>query len=118
MIGRHLTLNNLEEFTIVGFTDKKSPCIYAAESMFINMLANNGGDDYYDEAYEEEEEEFSEEYDEDGNLSGSAPDASKLIDFGLYSGKLVVTDGNSPDNDYEVLVDKDYKKSMKIGSEI
>lgn len=118
MLGRHLTLNNLDEFTIVGFTDRKSPCIYASESMFINMLANNGGEDYDEDVYEDEGEEAPEEYDEDGNLSGTAPDASKLIDFGLYAGKVTVTDGSRPDKDYEVLVDKDYSKSMKIGSEI
>ena len=119
MLGRHLTLDNLDEFTIVGFTDKKSPCVYAAESMFINMLANNGSDDYYEDVYEyENDEDVPEEYNEDGSLSGTAPDASKLIDFGLYAGKVTITDGSRPDNDYEVLVDKDYSKSMKIGSEI
>ena len=45
LIGRHLTLKNLDEFTIVGMTDKKSPCIYASPSMFINMLANNNSQD-------------------------------------------------------------------------
>ena len=118
MLGRHLTLNNLDEFTIVGFTDRQSPCIYASESMFINMLANNGSDDYYEDMYGGDEDEPPEEYDDDGNLSGTAPDASKLIDFGLYAGKVTITDGSRPDNDYEVLVDKDYSKSMKIGSEI
>ena len=118
MVGRHLTLNNLDEFTIVGFTDKKSPCIYAAESMFIDMLANNGSDDYYEDMYSDDGGEAPEEYNDDGSLSGTAPDASKLIDFGLYAGKVTITDGSRPDNDYEVLVDKDYSKSMKLGSEI
>ena len=118
MVGRHLTLNNLDEFTIVGFTDKKSPCIYAAESMFIDMLANNGSNDYYEDMYSDDGGEAPEEYNDDGSLSGTAPDASKLIDFGLYAGKVTITDGSRPDNDYEVLVDKDYSKSMKLGSEI
>ena len=118
MVGRHLTLNNLDEFTIVGFTDKKSPCIYAAESMFIDMLANIGSDDYYEDMYDNDSGEAPEEYNDDGSLSGTAPDASKLIDFGLYAGKVTITDGSRPDNDYEVLVDKDYSKSMKLGSEI
>ena len=118
MVGRHLTLNNLDEFTIVGFTDKKSPCIYAAESMFINMLANNGRDDYYEDMYGNDDEEAPKEYNDDGSLSGTAPDESKLIDFALYAGKVTITDGRRPENDYEVLVDKDYSKSMKLGSEI
>ena len=117
MLGRHLTLKDLDEFTIVGFTDRKSPCIYASESMFINMLANNGSGDYYED-YEYVEDETADEYDDEGNLSAASPEASKLQDYGLYASKLTVTDGKSPDNDYEVLVDKDRSKSMKIGSEI
>lgn len=117
MLGRHLTLKDLDEFTIVGFTDRKSPCIYASESMFINMLANNGSGDYYED-YEYVEDETADEYDDEGNLSAASPEASKLQDYGLYASKLTVTDGKSPDNDYELLVDKDRSKSMKIGSEI
>ena len=121
MIGRHLTLNNMDEFTIVGFTDKKSPCIYASESMFINMLANNGSEEDYED-FEYEEEGFT---DNEGGLEeeeGETPvptDSSGLLDFGLYAGKLNLTEGSSrPDNDYEVLVDKEYSNTMKIGSEI
>lgn len=119
LIGRHLTLKNLREFTIVGITDKKSPCIYADPSMFINMLANNGSaDDYYGEAYEEEAP-AEETYNEDGSITAEAPAPSKLIDYGLYAGELKLTEGSSqPENDYEVLVDNDYAKSMKLGREI
>ena len=121
IIGRHLKLKDLDEFTIVGITDKKSPCIYAAESMFIDMLANNGSEDFYDDeeyGYEGGGED-PEEYDDDGNLQGSAPEASTLLDFGLYAGELKLTEGSSrPDNDYEVLVDYDYSKTMKMGSEL
>ena len=130
LIGRHLTLKGLSEFTIVGITDKKSPCIYAAESMFVNMLANNGSeDDYYDEDYEDEDyedfegdEEAAEDEEEDAAAPSSqvaAPDAASLIDYDLYAKELKVSDGGAePKNDYEVLVDENYSKSMKIGSEI
>ncbi len=119
LIGRHLTLKNLPEFTIVGITDKKSPCIYADPSMFINMLANNGSEDeYYNEEYEEEPQE-EEVYNEDGSITATAPDPSRLIDYGLHAGELKLTKGSSkPENDYEVLVDNDYAKSMKLGREI
>ena len=118
-LGRHLTLKELPEFTIVGITDKTSPCIYASQSMFINMLANNNGDDYYEDEYGYEEEFQGEVYNEDGSISASAPEANKLIDFGLHKDELQLTDGSSwPVNDYEVLVDKDYSKSMKMGSTI
>ena len=120
LLGRHLTLKELPEFTIVGITDKTSPCIYASKSMFINMLANNNDSDYYEGDYGYYGEDYGmEEYDEDGNISASAPEADKLIDYTLYKNKLQLADDSKwPKNDYEVLVDKDYSKSMKLGSNI
>jgi len=118
LIGRHLKLKDLPEFTIVGITDKKSPCIYADRSMFIDMLANNGSeDDYYGEGEEAGGEEAS--FDEEGSPSASAPKAADLMDYGLSADKLVLTgDSRRPENDYEVVVDSMYAKSMKIGSEL
>ncbi|MBQ6150384.1 MAG: ATP-binding cassette domain-containing protein [Mogibacterium sp.] len=126
LLGRHLTLKELPEFTIVGITDKESPCIYASKSLFINMLANNNSDDYYDEDYGYEEEgeteaepEDAETYNDDGSITVSAPKASKLVDYALYKEKVQLTEGSSwPQNDYEVLVDSDYSKSMKMDSQI
>ena len=85
LLGRHLTLKTLPEFTIVGITDTSEPCIYASKSMFINMLANNNDSDYYEGDYGYYGEDYGmEEYDEDGNISASAPEADKLIDYTLY----------------------------------
>ena len=120
LLGRHLTLKELPEFTIVGITDKESPCIYASKTLFINMLANNNTDDYFEgeEGYDTEEGAF-ETYNEDGSITAAAPDASKLIDYALYKDTMQLTeDSHWPENDYEVLVDSDYAKSMKLGSEI
>ena len=120
LLGRHLTLKNLPEFTIVGITDKKSPCIYAKPSMFINMLANNGSEDAYDEDMEEDMDEgMEEQFDEDGNITVSAPPASALIDYSLSPSDLELTKGShAPENDYEVIVDKDFAKSFKLGKKI
>lgn len=122
LLGRHLTLKNMHEFTIVGITDKKSPCIYATPTLFINMLINNGSEDgyYADESMEEEQGSEAVEYDDEGNITGAAPQASQLIDYGLYQKELKLMGGDSkwPENDYEVLVDNDYAKSMKLGSQI
>ena len=120
LLGRHLKLKELPEFTIVGITDKTSPCIYASKSMFINMLANNNESDYY-EGEMEGAGAGSEigVYDEDGNISASAPEPDKLIDYGLVKDNLRLADDSRwPENDYEVIVDKDYQKSMKLGKEI
>lgn len=119
LLGRHLTLKELPEFTIVGITEKTSPCIYASESMFINMLANNNDSDYYEGDFGYYDDMELETYDDEGNLSASAPEADKLIDYGLQRGELKLADDSRwPENDYEVLVDKDLSKSMKIGSRI
>ena len=119
LLGRHLTLKELPAFTIVGITDKTSPCIYASKTMFINMLANNNDSDYYEDEYGNSAYSGMEEYDDEGNLSASAPEADKLIDYGLHRDEIQLTDGSSwPENDYEVLVDNDYSKSMKRGSSI
>ena len=120
LLGRHLTLKELPEFTIVGISDKESPCIYASKSLFINMIANNNTDDYYEEDYGYDYEEAAPEtYNEDGSITASAPEASKLIDYALYKEKVQLTDGsNWPEGDYEVLVDNDYAKSMKMGKTI
>ena len=122
LLGRHLTLKNLPAFTIVGITRRESPCIYAAESMMIDMLACSGGMedeeaiDFYMSENPEASEEDSDDIDED---HASAPDAKSLLDYGLFSADLTLTDGVSkPSNDYEVLVDKKYSGSFKVGNEI
>ena len=124
LLGRHLTLKNLPAFTIVGITRRESPCIYAAESMMIDMLACSGtemdsGEDmdfYMAENYDTSDEDAAGDSDED---TASAPNANALLDYGLFSSKLVLSDGVSkPSNDYEVLVDKKYSGSHKVGSEL
>ena len=86
------------------------------------MLANNSTEDYYEgdyEYYEDEELDAAETYNEDGSITVSAPKASQLIDYALYKDKVQLTDESSwPENDYEVLVDSDYSKSMSIGKVI
>ena len=120
LLDRSLKLKNLNDFTIVGFTDMESPCIYADPSLFINMLANNGSDDEeYDEEYSDLDEGSEVTYNEDGSSNVAAPDASKLMDYSLYTNELKLTEGSDwPEDDYEVLVDEDFAKSMKKGSEI
>ena len=120
LIGRHLTLKNLPEFTIVGITDKSSPCIYASKSMFINMLTNNSSDDYYEGEYGYDEEESGvEDYEDETAVNAVAPSPKDLIDYGLHKKELELTDGSSwPENDYEVIADNDYAKSIKLGSTI
>ncbi|MBR3260612.1 MAG: ABC transporter permease, partial [Firmicutes bacterium] len=122
--GRHLVLKNLPEFTIVGFTDKDSPCIYADPSMFINMLANKGSeyDYYYDgqfqEGYAEEPVEVIEPEENNDNYSETVgPSSTSLVDVELKKDEIKLTENSSwPDNDYEVIIDNSYSKSIKLGN--
>jgi len=121
LVGRHLILKGLPEFTIVGITDKQSPCIYASPHLFINMIANSGKEDdyFYDAEEESAESEDDIQYNDDGSIKAVTPDPSKLIDYEVYSKELRLTEGSKiPENDYEVLIDDDYSKAMKIGSEM
>ena len=124
ILGRHLVLKNLPEFTIVGFTDKDSPCIYADPSMFINMLANKGSeyDYYYDgqfqEGYAEEPVEVLEPEENNDNYSETVgPSSTSLVDVELKKDEIKLTENSSwPDNDYEVIIDNSYSKSIKLGN--
>ena len=124
ILGRHLVLKNLPEFTIVGFTDKDSPCIYADPSMFINMLANKGSeyDYYYDgqfqEGYAEEPVEVIEPEENNDNYSETVgPSSTSLVDVELKKDEIKLTENSSwPDNDYEVIIDNSYSKSIKLGN--
>lgn len=81
-----------EEFKIVGISDLGSPSIYAEESCFINLIANQIKDYYsYDDA--------------------------TLIDYKLYKDYTLVK-GRLPKADYEVLVNIDKEYSMKLDKEI
>lgn len=124
ILGRHLVLKNLPEFTIVGFTDKDSPCIYADPSMFINMLANKGSeyDYYYDgqfqEGYVEESVEVIEPDENNDNYSETVgPSSTSLVDVELKKDEIKLTENSSwPENDYEVIIDNSYSKSIKLGN--
>ena len=39
-LGKTVTVPNMKDRKIVGITDKSSPCIYAEQDTFINLLSN------------------------------------------------------------------------------
>ncbi|MDO4485113.1 MAG: ABC transporter ATP-binding protein/permease [Bacillota bacterium] len=97
-----ISIQNLPDMTIVGISDKLSPCIYADKSMFINMLANTLNDE--SAMYEEEVDSSSE------SLS--------VIDYNLKKSQVDLKKGEWPKNDYEVIVNEKNKDEMKLGKEI
>lgn len=87
----------------------------------IDVLAGNVDED---SMYEDEEGGTEEDSDEDAgededDKAPSSPDASALLDYSLYTNDFELTQGSAmPENDYEVLVDKQYSDSLKVGKEI
>ena len=96
-VGGTIPVNNLGELTIVGVSDLKSPCIYASQDMFINILANTGG--------------------VDGDMDGEE-DVTGLIDYTLKRDDVDLAGGDWPEDDYQVMVNEKYKESMKLNKKI
>lgn len=99
-IGAGIEIENMDDLIIVGVTDIKSPCIYASQNMFVNILANTGtaGEDQWSE-------------------DRSTP-AIKVIDYQLKSDEVSLKSGAWPVNDYEVMVNEKNKENMKLGKTI
>ena len=96
---------NMRDMTIVGVTDRMSPCIYVDQSKFVNLLANVlNADDI--------EVTDSMEYSETENSGLS------VIDYKLKKSEIELEKGEWPVDDYEVIVNEKNSEDMKIGKEI
>ena len=100
-----VSIPNMRDMTIVGIADRMSPCIYADQSMFINILANVRNS-------EENEVTDSAAYSETDNS------AEDVIDYKLKKSEIELKKGEWPEDDYEVLVNEKNEEDMKIGKEI
>lgn len=100
-----VSIHNMRDMTIVGIADRMSPCIYADQSMFINILANVRN---------------SEEYEVTDSATYSETDnsAEDVIDYKLKKSDIELKKGEWPEDDYEVLVNEKNEEDMKIGKEI
>ena len=95
--------DDLLKYKIVGIVSLGSPSIYVSENEFINIIDNTYEveDDYsyYDTYYEEET-------------------MKKVYDYTLYNDKIKIVKGNLPTNDYEVIVNYDFREEFKLNSYI
>lgn len=103
LLYKKLYIDNMKEFKIVGFTDKKSPSIYANKKILINLLNNsktsgNGFGMYI--PWEEEQK------------------GEKVLDYNLYLDDITITKGRFPEADYEVIVNKSKSGEMKLNKTI
>ena len=104
-VGETVKIPNMKDMTIVGISDRMSPCIYADQSMFINILANVRNSD---ESGIMDSMEYSEA--ESSGLS--------VIDYKLKKSQIELKKGDWPEDDYEVIVNEKNSEDMKIGKEI
>ncbi len=91
LIGKKLTLmDKLLNYTIVGIVDIDSSSIYVDESEFLNI-------------------NFANKFNEKN---------STIYSVNMYKDKITLKSGRMPDNDYEVIINEQYKYEYKIGKEI
>ena len=99
--NRELFIGSLRGYKIVGCVDKLSPSIYVDESEFINILDNIDVDT----------QSYIYEYNDKS-------DKSKVYDYNLYLNDINVKKGRLPINDYEVIINYDYKDIVKLNKTI
>lgn len=113
-IGRKLRIQNLDDYTIVGISDVKSPSLFTDETqvMYILTNASNQIDDFTFSTGEEEDE-------------GDMIQTGRVKDIDLARSKLsLVKGGKMPAGLYEVLVndsheeDEEYKIGKKISTKM
>ena len=100
LLNKKIYVNNMEQFLIVGFTDKKDPSIYTNKSNFINIIYNMTNNYTYDDKYDYDYNE------------------SNFIDYNLVKDKISLIKGKYPENDYEVILSSMYKDEYKLNKEI
>lgn len=103
MLDRSIMLKNMNDFTIVGIVDKKSPSIYVDESQFINIISNSSNAENENGVY-------------NSDISYNA--VNTLVDYSLYQDKITVKEGKIPGNDYEIIVPLENKDNMPLNKEI
>ena len=104
LLNKKVSIDNLPDFTIVGFVDEKTASIYANESIFIDLLNSSKINEYnmggvYFQTSEQTEE-------------------NTVFDYNLYLDDIKLTKGRIPTNDYEVIVNKSNQYEMKLNKTI
>ena len=103
LLNRVVTIEGMDDFTIVGFVDKLSGSIYVDKSLFINILNNMTSSDMFGFIMEDNSEENT----------GTA-----VKDYNLYLDDIKITKGRFPTNDYEVILNKSNSEEVKLNKQI
>lgn len=102
LIGKKVYQTSIDEFTIVGVTNKIEPSIYIDKSYMIHLLSNNKEMSSDIEYYEGDEKE--------------------IYSYDLFKDKMNIVKGKLPINNYEIIVNYnnryDYPLNKKIDVKI
>lgn len=101
LLNKKVSIDNMNDFTIVGFVNKTSPSIYANKSIFVNLLANTT------------KSEVGGIY-----ISQTETENVDVKDYNLYLDDITLVKGRLPINDYEVIVNNSNKDTMKLNKKI
>ena len=102
LLNKVVTINDMKDFIIVGFTDNFSASIYVNENVFINILNNMVQSDFGMGIYTV--------LDQDSKTN--------IKDYNLYLEDIELIKGRMPENDYEVIVNKVNQEQMKLNKPI
>lgn len=94
LLNTKIYIDNMSNFTIVGITDTDEPNIYTSSSLFIDILGN-----YLNST----PEHFTEE---------------NFVNYKLLNDKIKLAKGRMPENDYEVILSKNFEYTYELNKEI
>jgi len=104
LLNKKVSIDNMKDFTIVGFVSKQSPSIYANKTIFVNLLNNSKQSDNGFGLYI-------------GDTQGETTE-DIVFDYNLYLDDITLTKGKMPIEDYEVIVNESKKYEMKLNKTI
>ena len=102
LLDKIVTINDMKDFKIVGFTNNGSESIYVNKNLFINILNNSVQSQFGMGMYFTEQEETN----------------TSIKDYNLYLDDITLTKGRMPQNDYEVIVNQINQEEMKLNKQI
>ena len=103
LLGKVVTITDMPDFKIVGFTNTNTDSIYVNKNLFINILNNMQQSEMGSGIFID--------------LVGQDSNAS-VKDYNLYLDDINITKGRLPTNDYEVIVNKSNEYDMKLNKTI
>ncbi len=104
ILDKKIMMDNMKDFTVVGFVDRGTYSIYTNKNMFINLINNTNLDGVMKSMY------FF-----DGNTEKQR---IKVLDYNLYLNDIAIIEGRLPENDYEVIINVINKDDIKLNKTI